>query len=292
MAVASIAKLEDRGVVLVSGTDAYKLLAGLITSEMADLGSNGALFAGLLSPQGKILFDFIVSNFDGGYRLDVARDKATELVKRLTLYRLRAAVEIKDVSEAWSVLAAWGDNVSGDGLADPRRPELGKRIIVPADDASKVIAVSGANHVQPELYHQHRIDIGVPEGGKDYDFGDAYPHEALFDQVNGVSFTKGCYVGQEIVSRMEHRGTARKRVVRVTGERELSSERPQVFTGDQPIGKLGSVHDQDGLALLRLDRAAEASRKGLAITADGVAVKVDIPPWAKFSMPSTEQAEN
>ena len=130
-------------------------------------------------------------------------------------------------------------------------------------------------------YDAFRVGLGVPEGGRDYAFGDAFPHEALFDQLHGVSFTKGCYVGQEIVSRMEHRGTARKRVVPVNADGPLV-EGAAVMAGDVEIGKVGSVAGSRGLALLRLDRVDELTAKGVPLTVEGAPITVSIPAWAHF----------
>jgi folate-binding protein YgfZ len=265
------ALLPDRGVVSVTGEDAAKLLSGLVTNETDGLASGSAMAAALLSPQGKILFDFLVARAETGYLLDVARDKAADLVKRLTMYRLRAKVDIRDMSDAHVVVATWGgknEPATGMTFADPRHAALGERSMLPATSAPvQTMAVAA--------YHAHRIALGVPEGGKDYDFGDAFPHEANFDLMNGVSFEKGCYVGQEIVARMEHRGTVRKRTVRVTGSTVLPDTRPDVMMGEVVIGKLGSVAGRQGLAMLRLDRAIEALDKRTSITAGGIALVVD-----------------
>ncbi len=265
------ALLPDRGVVSVTGGDAGKLLSGLLTNDVDLLAGQNAIHAGLLSPQGKILFDFLVARTDGGFLLDVARDKAADLVKRLTLYRLRAKVELRDVSDRHVVLAEWGgDAVAAAAMsfADPRHPALGQRSILPCGSSPSPSSDAAA-------YHAHRIALGVPEGGKDYDFGDAFPHEANFDFLNGVSFDKGCYVGQEIVARMEHRGTVRKRIVRVTVATDLPDARPDVMMGDVVIGKLGSVAGRQGLAMLRLDRAIEAIDKGMTVTAAGIALEIE-----------------
>ena len=135
-------------------------------------------------------------------------------------------------------------------------------------------------------YHARRIALGVPEGGRDYIFGDAFPHEAMFDQLNGVDFKKGCFVGQEVVSRMEHRGTARKRIVGVEGEGQLPLSGTEIMAGSMPIGTLGSVAGSSGLALLRLDRAEEAKAAGVPLRAGEVTVAVRIPAWARFKTPA------
>lgn len=283
-----VALLGDRGVVSVAGADAEKLLGGLITNEMALLDAEPAigapaLFAGLLSPQGKILFDFLVVKTAEGFLLETVREKAGDLAKRLSMYKLRAAVEIRDVSDRFQVAAIWGGAPpaleAGEPLlfADPRLAELGYRALV-LSGAGLGVTAEAAD------YHAHRIALGVPEGGRDYVLGDTYPHEALFDQIGGVSFTKGCFVGQEVVSRMQHRATVRKRVVPVIGETALPAGPLPVLAGEVEIGRLGSVAGARGLALLRLDRVAEAQRDGVLVTAGGAPLRVALPAFARFTI--------
>ncbi|WP_072397383.1 folate-binding protein YgfZ [Hyphomicrobium sp. CS1GBMeth3] len=281
-----VAVLDDRGVVSVTGPDAEKLLAGLVTNEIAELAEVPAVYAALLSPQGKVLFDFLVVKTDAGFLLDTARARAGDLVKRLSIYKLRADVQIRDVSEDFVVAAAWGGEVEALARAhvfpDPRLPALGVRVLVAAKDADPVLAGLGGERVSAQAYHAHRIALGVPEGGRDFAFGDTFPHEALLDQLHGVSFTKGCFVGQEVVSRMQHRTTVRKRVVPVVGNRVLPTETPPVLAGEVEIGRLGSVAGARGLALLRIDRAGEAQRDGVALTSGGVPLAVELPAFATF----------
>jgi folate-binding protein YgfZ len=141
-----------------------------------------------------------------------------------------------------------------------------------------------AVNASPEAYDAHRIGLGVPEGGRDFVFGDTFPHEALLDQLNGVSFDKGCYVGQEVVSRMQHRTTVRKRVVPVEADQELPQGPLPVLVGEAEIGRLGSVAGQRGLALLRLDRVAEAQRGGTLVTVNGLPLRVVLPSFATFQL--------
>lgn len=288
-----VAPLADRGVVRVSGADAAQLLQGLITADLALLDKQPAIFSGLLTPQGKILFDFFVAKSGEDFLLETLREKAADLVKRLTFYKLRAKVDIADVSDAHSVAAVWDSpQPSIEGAVaiypDPRREELGWRVIARAgfDWAS----ISGAELVSEQEYHQNRISVGVPEGGRDYVLGDTFPHEALFDQTGGVSFTKGCFVGQEVVSRMEHRSTARKRVVPVVGQEPLQPV-TEVKAGEAVIGTVGSVAGTRGLALLRLDRAGEAMSKEQPITAGGVPVSIELPSWVRFTIPTKNAAQ-
>ena len=281
-----IANMPDRGVVQVTGADAAKLLQGLITNDIATLETKpddvafdaASVHAGLLSPQGKILFDFFCVRTLDGFVLDVARDKAADLAKRLTMYKLRARADIKVVSDDYQVLALWGPQACSSGpttgtfaFRDPRHPDLGTRILAEARFATDIASATTGSKVGSEIYHAHRIALGVPEGGKDYDFGDAYPHEANFDLLHGASFTKGCYVGQEVVARMQNKTVVRKRIVKVEGAAELTSG-ADILLGEAPIGKIGSINGVYGLAMLRLDRAIEAVDKGIALTANGISI--------------------
>lgn len=283
--------LGDRGVVSVTGADAGKLLGGLITNEMSQLDAAPALYAGLLAPQGKMLFDFFVMKTADGFLLETLKARAGELVKRLTMYKLRAAAEIRDVSDAYRVGAVWDglaapdDAAGGDVLmfADPRLAALGQRALVPSAMSGTAFAQSiGASAATEDAYHAHRIGLGVPEGGRDFVFGDTFPHEALLDQLHGVSFTKGCFVGQEVVSRMQHRATVRKRIVMVRADADLPNESLPVLAGQADIGRLGSVAGACGLALARIDRVAEAQRDDTPVTIGGVPVRVEAPGFASF----------
>ena len=169
-------------------------------------------------------------------------------------------------------------------FADPRYEPLGLRVLAEVQAADAVLAAIRGAAATPDAYHAHRIGLGVPEGGRDFAFGDTFPHEALLDQLHGVSFTKGCFVGQEVVSRMQHRATVRKRVVAVHADVPLPRGPLPVLAGEVEIGRLGSVDGARGLALLRLDRVADAGRDGVSVTAGGAALSVEVPPFATFEI--------
>jgi folate-binding protein YgfZ len=282
-----VAQLTDRAVVRVSGEAACSFLQGMITNDINKVSEEAAIHAGLLAPQGKILFDFFVLADRDSYLLDCASAQAAALIQRLNFYRLRAKVEIGE-EPSLGVAAAWGDEVpklpdGAHACPDPRLPALGFRILLPK---SANVADLGCAVVTEADYHARRIALGVPEGGRDYAYGDTFPHEAMFDQLAGVDFDKGCYVGQEVVSRMQHRGTARKRVVCIEGEAALPASGTFVVAGATPIGTLGSVNGTSGLALLRLDRAEEAKGAGQPLRAGEVTVAVRIPAWARLRTPA------
>jgi len=277
--------LHDRAVLRVTGAEAHKLLQGVITNSLDKAKDGAAIHAGLLTPQGKILFDFFVVADGGGFLIEVAKDNVAELAKRLGFYKLRAQVEIAEAPE-FIVAAQWGDtpNIPGGAIAftDPRLPEMGMRILL---QAGADVAALGCAEAQEADYHAMRIRIGVPEGGRDYALGDTFPHEALFDQLNGVDFKKGCFVGQEVVARMQHRGTTRKRVVPVEGDAPLETG-VEIEAGGLPIGPIGSVDGTFGLALLRLDRAEDAAAQGKPLTAGDVTITLHRPAFAQFDVPA------
>jgi folate-binding protein YgfZ len=282
--MARIARLPERSTVAVEGQDAEKFLQDLITNDLVLLKSQSAVHAGLLSPQGKILFEFIVVPTSSGFLLETVRARAKDLVKRLALYKLRAKIDIIDRSEEQDVYAAWGEGapeVVPDAYPDPRLPELGVRFMRPRNSA-----IADADN--GDAYTAHRIALGVPDADQDYVLGDTFPHEACFDVLHGVDFGKGCFVGQEVVSRMQHRGTARKRFVIVAGDRELPSAKTEITAGAEParavIGTMGSTAGTSGLALVRLDRAAEALAKGQKIMAGDTEVTLRVPAWAPYTL--------
>ena len=159
-------------------------------------------------------------------------------------------------------------------FADPRTIALGWRILAPEELAQKVADLIGAELVDSAGYEAHRIASGVPRGGLDFMYGDAFPHETNMDRLHGIDFEKGCYVGQEVVSRMQHRGTARTRTVRVIIEGPSPEPGATILAGDKPIGTMGSTAGHNGLALIRTDRAADALQAGLPLTSGGLAIQL------------------
>jgi folate-binding protein YgfZ len=291
------ALLPDRGVVKVDGADARHFLNGLLTAEIETLTPETPRFAALLTPQGKILFDGIVAAVppqDGtALFIDCPRALAADLVRRLNFYKLRAKVILEDLSETLGVLAAWNGTGSTEyGLVypDPRLPALGLRVLLPPHLAETAAADLGASFVEPEAYEAHRIALGVPRGGLDFAYGDAFPHEADMDQLNGVDFHKGCYVGQEVVSRIEHRARARSRIVPVAYDEFAPEDGVPVLAGERQVGTMGSAAGGRGLAMLRLDRVGEELAAGAMLSAGGVALRLVKPEWARFVWPGEASA--
>ncbi len=283
-----VAHLADRAVLKVSGPQAASFLDGLVTCDIEPDGDGAPQFGALLTPQGKILFDFVIHrtrDADGPvFFLDTARPQAADLAKRLTFYKLRAKVTVADLSGELAVLAGWdADPIPAEaGLVgpDPRLSRLGWRAVVAAGDAAEFATA------EPRAYHAHRIACGVPEGGKDFLFGEAFPHEALMDQLGGVDFKKGCYVGQEVVSRMQHRGTARTRILPARYADDLAPETGvDVMAGEKVAGKTGSAVDGAGLVMVRIDRIADAAEAGAPLSAGGRPLTLMRPDWVSFETP-------
>jgi folate-binding protein YgfZ len=276
--------LPDRGVVKVSGSDARDFLNGLVTTDMTLLRPGFGRFGALLTPQGKIIVDFLItevpSGHGAGFLIDCPRALAQGLADKLGFYRLRAKVQVENLSDSLGVLAAWdGDPTVKPDLtfADPRHAALGWRILVPEELAQKAADLIGAELVDSIAYDAHRIVAGVPRGGLDFIYGDAFPHETNMDRLHGVDFDKGCYVGQEVVSRMQHRGTARTRTVRVVLDGPAPAPGEVILAGDKSLGTMGSSADGAGLALIRIDRAADALDAGTLLTSGGLGIRIAEP---------------
>ena len=276
--------LPDRGVVKVSGDGARNFLNGLVTADVTDIKPGLGRFGALLTPQGKIIVDFLITEAPAGhgdgFLFDCPRALAQTLADKLAFYKLRAKVKVENLSDGFGVMAAWDGELAVKPdltFADPRDPALGWRILAPEELKQKVADLIGADLVDSDAYEVHRIALGVPRGGLDFAYGDAFPHETNMDRLNGIDFDKGCYVGQEVVSRMQHRGTARTRTVKVL----LDGPRPEtgvsILAGDKVVGTMGSAAGTAGLALIRTDRAADALAAGLSLTAGGLAIRVADP---------------
>ena len=273
--------LADRGIVKISGAEALGFLHRLVTNSLLDLEPGTARYAALLSGQGKLLFDFfVVPLAEGpeaaGCLLDCLRSQIPDLVKKLNLHKLRVPITIEDQSASLAVAAVWGeplpDGVSGIAFADPRAEGLGLRLIAPPP------SLAFATTPQDD-YEAHRTALGVPKGGIDFPYGDAFVHDADLDWLNGVDFQKGCYPGQEVVARVHFRKSARKRILKVRFDGPPPAPGSEVKMGDINIGHIGSVAGARGLAMLRLDRVEDARAAGTPLMAGAAALDVaPVPP--------------
>lgn len=287
----STGNLDDRTQILVRGLDAETFLQSIFTADLISLETGILRASALLSPQGKIQFDFLISRIEDGFRIDIAKDLADVFAKRLTLYRLRAKAEIIVVNES-IIRISWrtdsgrseSDSMSGENyqvVRDERFPETAHVQRYYADHGHSAAATQPERDAWAEL----RIAYGIAEGGADFIMNDVFPHDINFDQLSGVSFKKGCFVGQEVVSRMQHRGTARRRIVQVTAQTVLPASDTPITAGGKDVGTLRSVLGTQGLALVRLDRVKDALDKNIPLLAGETEIKLDIPAYATFSFP-------
>ncbi|RWA64657.1 folate-binding protein YgfZ [Mesorhizobium sp.] len=279
------ALLKDRALISVSGPDAEHFLQNILTTDLDTLSPGEAKPGALLAPQGKILFDFLISRAgENGFRLECRADIADDFVRRLMLYRLRAKAEIAK-QDRTLVTVAWG-NDSTASLSDSSGADSTALTDARFRDVAVRRVYSGAaSDGDAEAWQALRIANGIAESGSDYRLGDAFPHDVLLDETGGVGFKKGCYVGQEVVSRMQHRGTARRRVLIAVAAGSLPPAGTEVTVNGRPVGILGSVSGGRGLAIARIDRVKAALDACDAIMAGETAIILAIPAWAKFTFP-------
>ncbi|SFT95296.1 hypothetical protein SAMN05444141_105270 [Pseudovibrio denitrificans] len=273
--------LTSRRLVKVFGDDAKEFLQNLVSCDVSELSATSSAFGALLTPQGKILWDFFVfaDESTDGFLIDVSAEELDAFAKRLAFYKLRAKVTVEPADEAVHVVAEWGDDLSADKPQDPRLAEMGLRYI----------ATGAVEETASEAdYHAHRIGFGVPQSGQDFQLADVFPHDTDMDSLNGIAFSKGCFIGQEVVSRMKHRGTARKRIIKVSADSDLPAAGSDVLAGEKSVGALGSSAGGAGLAMLRLDRAKAAVDAGVPLMCEGVTLSTSIQAWATFNWPSSD----
>ncbi|PYG57783.1 folate-binding protein YgfZ [Rhizobium sp. UGM030330-04] len=272
--------LADRRLIRVSGTGAAEFLNNLITTDVENLAEGEARPAALLTPQGKILFDFLIARDGTDYLIETGAAEQDALLRRLTMYKLRAPVDLKsEATEGVSVF--WNEKAPEAGIRDGRFAKAGVDLFrLPGASASGEAAA----------YEALRVEHGIAESGRDYALQDAFPHDVLMDVNDGVSFRKGCFVGQEVVSRMKHRGTARRRVVTVSAEGPLPASGTEITANGKSVGTLGTVCGSTALAIVRIDRIADALASDTPLLAEDATVTVALPVWSGLSFPAADPA--
>ena len=265
----------ERSLIRVSGPDARGFLDNILTQSLDHLIAGPPRYGALLTPQGKVIADMLIWGEGENFVLDADPSRGADLLRRLTMYKLRAQVEITDVSETRNVLVA--DDVFGEAQLDPRLPELGWRAL------SSIRSPDGAG-----AYDAKRIALGVPDLARDASPDEVFAGEALLDELNGVDFQKGCFVGQENVSRMKRRGTTRKKFCRIAFDGESPAPMTPVLAGETEVGTVRTGVPGFAIALLRLDRAQEALEAGKSLSAAGREIRLDPPPW--LILPQRDQA--
>ncbi len=279
--MSTIKHLADRTIIRVTGDDRRAFLQGLITQDIGLVSEDNVVFSALLTPQGKILFDFMIAERDGAFLIDCDKDAAPALVKRLTLYKLRAKVII-DIDEALAVMTSQTPPAPSTGIAfpDPRLPALGWRNI----------AAKGDSAIDDD-YDRRRIALGVPEFGpgpnKDFGADDIFPLDVNYDALNGVSYAKGCFVGQEVASRMKRKSEVRKRTVIAEFDGPKPDKGAAIIAGDFTLGQIMSTADTTALAeggalaLIRLDRWGKAKAADANIECEGQSLRLRVPDYLK-----------
>ena len=283
--------LPDRALIGVAGQDAEHLLHNVLTCDVEGLAPGIAQPGALLTPQGKVLFDFLVARDGEAFLIDIAAGDADGFLKRMMLYKLRSKADFSKL-EQMAVTVSWDDGPDtpetgpGKVLADRRFAGVTvRRVIGPRDAAAAAPA-------PPDAWRRLRIDHGVPESGADFALGDAFGHDISFDQNGGLDFKKGCFVGQEVVSRMQHRGTARRRVVIIAGATALPPAGAQITAGGKPAGALGTVVGERALAIVRLDRIKSAVDAGKPVLAGETPVSAALPRHVSYAWPGEETADD
>ncbi|GHA30246.1 aminomethyltransferase [Devosia pacifica] len=257
----------DRTLFRFSGPDAHTLLEDVLTGPFKPDATEAAWWA-LLSPQGKIQAEGLAVWRYEAWWLDVSTSVAENFFKRMRMYKLRAKAEIEDLSESHRV--GWSSEPCEGSVPDNRGGGLGHHVLIAAENTE--------GWDTGEAYHEHRASIGIAELGPDFEADSTFPHDIAMDLLGGIDFAKGCYVGQEVVSRMKHRGTARRRPVLVSGIAEGTAAGTSVAAGGRDAGAIGTVHGGKAVGILRLDRISDAS----AAEIDGKPASLALPDWADY----------
>ncbi len=269
--------LPSRAVLKIAGADARSFLQNVVTQNVESLKEGEAAFSALLTPQGKILFDFILIAAGEGFLVDCAGEAAETLAKRLSLYRLRAKVTIEPAPDM-AVGCVWDGAVAAPegttAFADPRLAALGRRFI-----GSKEAALATGDEGSAPLYDAHRLAVGVPEFGRDFASDEVFLLDVNYDALKAVDYKKGCFVGQEVTSRMKRKGEIRKRTLILAFDGPPPPKGTPVMAGETGVGETLSGAEGAALALIRLDRLAAAREAGSSLTVEGRDVRVTVPGW-------------
>jgi len=289
--------LDDRALLSVAGPDARSFLQGLISNDIEKATASRGIYAALLTPQGKFLFDFLIVEQDGRLLFDAERGRRADLKKRLTFYKLRAKATIAE-EDGLVVVAAFGDGAlerlalaldpglakpfgGGVAMTDPRIAALGARLLVPRESLA-VLEAAGFGTATAGDYDRWRLSLGIPDGSRDIEVEKGFLLESNFEELHGVDFDKGCYVGQELTARTKYRGVVRKRLMRVDVEGPLPAPGTLVLLGESEAGEMRSGRDGVGLALIRLEHWEQARSSGAPLVAGEAKLTPVKPAWAGF----------
>ena len=291
--------LHDRGLLKVSGDDALDFLQGLVTNDVSKADPKRALYSAMLSPQGKYLYDFFIVHLNGELAIDCEAGRLGELKRKLNMYKLRSKVELTEINEDFIVLAVIGDNVAealqldnSEGISksflggvvfiDPRVSSIGARAVIPRENAGEELIEAGFSAGNPEEYESLRLSLGLPDGSRDMVVDKAILLENGFQELNGIDWEKGCYMGQELTARTHYRGLIKKRLMPVQIEGPLPAPGTAIMLGDKTVGEMRSGNAKQGLALIRLEQFKDVSKSGEGFSADGTTLHPLKPEWAEF----------
>ena len=275
-----------RGVIAVGGPDRVEFLQGLISNDTTKVAPGRAIWAALLTPQGRFLNDmFVVDGGNDTLLLETERDRAAALAKKLRMYTLRSKVAVEDRSPSLEIAVVYGEQFAAPGsvgsavaFADPRLDALGYRIIAPASQAASLLREHGLTEAPLADYEALRLSLGVPDGSRDLPVEKALLLESGFDELNGVDWKKGCYMGQELTARTKYRGLIKKRLFPVSVEGEAPAPGTTIHKDGQEVGELRSGSGNRAIAMLQLD----AAQNGATLTADGVRIVPEFPGWMRL----------
>tara|TARA_R110000868_G_scaffold162903_3_gene394589 strand:+ start:46649 stop:47563 length:915 start_codon:yes stop_codon:yes gene_type:complete len=295
--------LPDRAVIRVSGPDRVSFLQGLVSNDIEKITADHSGYGALLTPQGKFLFDFFIYQQDqDSLLIDCERGedgaRAAEFYKKLRMYKLRAKVELTDVTESYDVITVFGDGALtalnlpdtagataplADGIkaVDPRLSLMGARVLLPKNELTQMAAI-GATESDADTYHQRRVTLGLPNGSEEMEIDRAILLENGFEELGGVDFKKGCYMGQELTARTKYRGLVRKRLLPITIIGPAPETGTAIMNGDKEAGIIRSIHGNGGLALIRLERIGNDAE----LTAGDAKITVHVPDWVKLPEPA------
>jgi hypothetical protein len=287
MSAPSFSLIPHRSVIAVGGADRVEFLQGLISNDTTKVAPGRAVWAALLTPQGRFLNDmFVADGGDDTLLLETERERAPALAKKFSLYKLRSKVTVEDRSAAFEVAVVFGTGAERaleiDGaisFVDPRLAELGVRVLAPAGTVAALLSARGIAAAPLDDYDALRLSLGVPDGSRDLPVEKALLLESGFDELNGVDWKKGCYMGQELTARTKYRALVRKRLFPVSVEGALPAPGTSVYLDGKEVGELRSGSGRRALALLQ----AEAARGPGPLLADGVQLIATIPPWMRIA---------
>jgi folate-binding protein YgfZ len=286
--------LPERGVMKIAGADARTFLQGLISNDINKVSPSRAIYATFLTPQGRYLHDFFVAEIGGAFAVDCEAARLDDFKRRLTMFKLRSKIDITDESGTFLVAAVLGEGagLDLDGTAgaakewqggavfvDPRLAAAGLRAILPRENADTALKSAGLAPGVPADYERLRITLGLPDGSRDMPVEKAIVLENGLDELNGIDWDKGCYLGQELTARTKHRGLVRKRLLPVSIEGPVPPPGTKIMSGDKEAGEMHTAVDGAGLAMLRLEFLDDANG---GFTAGAARILPHKPDWAVF----------